>query len=136
VGGVTLVATCRSDEAPLEPHVAGWLAHMRGGREVEEIRLSPLSREETAGQIAELLGGPPPRRVADQLYARAEGNPFFTDQLVAASVAGAGQAGPPGPPPPPPAPPGRRGGRGPPAGPAGPAGGGRAPGPAPARPAP
>ena len=93
LGGVTLVATCRSDEAPLEPHVAGWLAHVRGGREVEEIRLSPLSREETTEQVAGLLGGPPPRRVADELYARAEGNPFFTEQLVAASVAGAAQAG-------------------------------------------
>jgi DNA-binding CsgD family transcriptional regulator len=89
MGGVTLVATCRSDEAPLEPQVADWLAHVRGGRDVEEIRLSPLSREETAEQIAGLLGGPAPRRVADELYARTEGNPFFTEQLVAASAAGA-----------------------------------------------
>ena len=97
LGGVTLVATCRSDEAPLEPHVASWLAHVRGGREVEEIRLSPLSREETAEQIAGLLGRPPPRRVADELYARAEGNPFFTEQLVAASLTDAAGGGlPPG----------------------------------------
>src|SRR5262249_57487259 len=91
-GGVAVVATGRRDEAPVEPPVAGWLAHVRGGREVEEIRLSPLSREETAEQIAGLLGGPPPRRVADELYARTEGNPFFTGQLVAAGGAGAGAA--------------------------------------------
>jgi predicted ATPase len=28
-GAVTVVVTCRSDEAPLEPRVSGWLAHAR-----------------------------------------------------------------------------------------------------------
>jgi DNA-binding CsgD family transcriptional regulator len=85
---VTVVVTCRGDEAPLDPQVAGWLAHVRGGDGVEEIRLGPLSREEAAEQITGLVGGPPPPRLVDELYARAEGNPFFTEQLVAAAMAG------------------------------------------------
>jgi DNA-binding CsgD family transcriptional regulator/tetratricopeptide (TPR) repeat protein len=86
-GAVTMVVTCRSDEAPVEPHVAGWLAHMRRGVAVEELRLCPLSAEETAEQVAALLGGSPPAHLAGDLYARGEGNPFFTEQLVAAAVA-------------------------------------------------
>ena len=88
---VTLVVTCRSDEAPLDPPVAGWLAHVRGGRGVEEIRLSPLSEDEAAELVTGLLGAPPTARVAGELYARAEGNPFFTEQLAAAMLAGAAE---------------------------------------------
>jgi DNA-binding CsgD family transcriptional regulator/tetratricopeptide (TPR) repeat protein len=88
-GALTAVVTCRSDEVPLDAQVAGWLAHMRGGGGVEEIGLGPLSREEVAQQIAGLVGGEPPGRFADDLFARAEGNPFFTEQLVAAALAGA-----------------------------------------------
>ena len=84
--GVRVVVTCRSDEAPLDAHVIEWLAHVRGGGGVEEIRLGPLSREETAEQIASVAGGPAPAQLVDDLYARAEGNPFFTEQLVAAAL--------------------------------------------------
>ena len=96
LGTATLVVTCRSDEAPLDPPVAGWLAHMRGTRGVEEIRLGPLSQEDAAQLAAQLLGGPPPARVAGELYARAEGNPFFTEQLAAAVLAGPAEGGLPG----------------------------------------
>jgi tetratricopeptide (TPR) repeat protein len=91
LGAVTLVVTCRSDEAPLDRQVAGWLAHVRGGRGVEEIRLAPLSKVESADLVEGLLGAPPPPRVANELYARAEGNPFFTEQLVAAMLADAAE---------------------------------------------
>jgi DNA-binding CsgD family transcriptional regulator len=87
-GAVTVVATCRSDEAPVAAHVANWLAQARGGAGVEEIRLGPLSRSEVMGQVTALTGRPVPPRVVDELYARAEGNPFFTEQLVAAALAG------------------------------------------------
>jgi DNA-binding CsgD family transcriptional regulator len=86
-GAVTVVVTCRGDEAPLDRPVADWLVHVRGGDAVEEIRLGPLSRGEVAEQIASLVGGPPPPRLVDDLYARAEGNPFFTEQLAAAALA-------------------------------------------------
>jgi DNA-binding CsgD family transcriptional regulator/tetratricopeptide (TPR) repeat protein len=86
---VTVVVTCRSDEAPLAEHVATWLAQLHGTARVEEISLGPLSRAEVAGQVSDLAGGPVTPRVVDELYARAEGNPFFTEQLVAAALGGA-----------------------------------------------
>jgi tetratricopeptide (TPR) repeat protein len=94
---LTVVVTCRSDEVPLDAQVAGWLAHVRGGGGVKEIGLGPLSRGEVAEQIAGLVGGAPPGGLVDDLYARAEGNPFFTEQLAAAALAGLadGRRGPP-----------------------------------------
>ncbi len=82
---VTLVVTCRGDEVPVDAQLARWLAHVRSGR-VEEIRLGPLSRGEAAQLIAALVGAEPPGEFADDLFARAEGNPFFTEQLVATSM--------------------------------------------------
>ena len=91
--GLRVVVTCRADEVPLAAHVADWLAQARSGPGVEEIRLGPLSRAEVAGQVAALAGGPAPPRVVDELFARAEGNPFFTEQLVAAALAGRAEGG-------------------------------------------
>jgi tetratricopeptide (TPR) repeat protein len=82
---LTVVVTCRSDEAPLEPHVAEWLTHVRGIAGVAEVRLGPLTRDEMAEQVAGLAGSPVPVSVVDEMYARTEGNPFFTEQLVAAA---------------------------------------------------
>jgi DNA-binding CsgD family transcriptional regulator len=88
---VSVVVTCRGDEAPLAVPVAQWLAQVRGAAGVEEIRLGPLSRLEVAGLVATLADGPVAAGVVDELYTRAEGNPFFTEQLVAAGLAsGAG----------------------------------------------
>jgi DNA-binding CsgD family transcriptional regulator/tetratricopeptide (TPR) repeat protein len=92
-GAVGVVVTCRGDEAPLDGQVAGWLAQVRGAAGVEEIRLGPLSRSQVAQQAAALAGGPLPMGMVDGLYARAEGNPFFTEQLMAAALAGGAGAG-------------------------------------------
>ena len=86
-GPVRVVATCRGDEAPLAAHVTVWLTQARADAGTEEIRLSPLSRAEVAGQAAALAGRPVSPQVAGELFARAEGNPFFTEQLVAAALA-------------------------------------------------
>jgi DNA-binding CsgD family transcriptional regulator/tetratricopeptide (TPR) repeat protein len=90
-GPVRVVVTCRADEAPLADQVADWLARVRADAGTDEIRLGPLSRAEVAGQAAALVGAPVSRQMAEELFARAEGNPFFTEQLVAAALAG--QAG-------------------------------------------
>ena len=87
-GPVRVVVTCRADEAPLADQVAGWLARVRADAGTEEIRLGPLSPAEVAEQAAALAGAPIPRQMAGELFARAEGNPFFTEQLVAAALAG------------------------------------------------
>jgi hypothetical protein len=94
--GLTVVVTCRSDETSLEPQVAEWLTHVRGRGGAAEVRLGPLSRDEVAEQVAELAGATVSAPVVDELYARAEGNPFFTEQLVAAMAGSPGGAPGPG----------------------------------------
>jgi DNA-binding CsgD family transcriptional regulator/tetratricopeptide (TPR) repeat protein len=92
---VRVVVTCRSDEAPLAPQVDRWLAQARSAVATEEITLGPLSRPEVTRQVAALAGRPVPPALVDELYTRAEGNPFFTEQLMAAAlVTGATDGGP------------------------------------------
>src|SRR5262249_57614835 len=55
---VPVVVTCRSDEAPLDPQVVEWLAHVRERGRVTQIGLGPLSRDEGAKQVAGLAGSP------------------------------------------------------------------------------
>jgi predicted ATPase len=83
---MSVMVTCRSDEVPLDATVADWLTHVRRDAEVAEIWLRPLSRAEVVEQIAELVGGPPPTAFVQEVDSRAEGHPFFTEQLVAAAV--------------------------------------------------
>jgi DNA-binding CsgD family transcriptional regulator/tetratricopeptide (TPR) repeat protein len=88
---MTVVVTFRSDEAPLDAGVADWLTHVRRDASVEEIRLRPLSRGEVAEQVTALVEAPPPAGLVEEVYARAEGHPFFTEQLVAAAVTKSGR---------------------------------------------
>jgi tetratricopeptide (TPR) repeat protein len=85
-GAVSVVVTCRSDEVPLDVAVADWLTHVRRDARVEEIRLGPLSHEEVTDQVTALVGARPPAALVEEVYARAEGHPFFTEQLIAAGV--------------------------------------------------
>ena len=95
---MTVVATCRSDEMAVEPQVAGWLAHMRGGGQVAEIRLGPLSRVRgrAAGRRADgrpAAGGGGRRGICPQ-----RGEPVLCRAARGrrAGQAGRSRAGPPG----------------------------------------
>ncbi|WP_419842236.1 adenylate/guanylate cyclase domain-containing protein [Candidatus Poriferisodalis sp.] len=45
------------------------------------LNLDPLGREATSDLAAELLGGAVPANLADQLYERSGGNPFFLEEM-------------------------------------------------------
>jgi DNA-binding CsgD family transcriptional regulator/tetratricopeptide (TPR) repeat protein len=55
---------------------------------VERVALDGLDRNAVAVQAAAVLGFPPPPSFVDELVRRGEGNPLFTEQLVAAQLAG------------------------------------------------
>jgi DNA-binding CsgD family transcriptional regulator len=93
-GAVPVVVTCRSDEVPLDAEVADWLIQVRRNVAVEEIRLGLLSQGEVAEQVSGLMGEPAPVSLVKEVYARGEGHPFFTEQLVAAAVTDSGLAQP------------------------------------------
>jgi DNA-binding CsgD family transcriptional regulator len=91
---VLVVLTHRTDELQRGAPVRRLLADL--GREpcVETIALAPLSRTETAGQLAEVAGTPLGSEQVDRIYARSEGNPFFSEQLLLALDAGGPDAVP------------------------------------------
>jgi hypothetical protein len=55
---------------------------------VERVTPAGLERNAVAVHAAAVLGIPPPPSLVDELVRRGEGNPFFTEELVAAHLAG------------------------------------------------
>jgi DNA-binding NarL/FixJ family response regulator/tetratricopeptide (TPR) repeat protein len=82
--GVAIVVTFRSDELyrthPLRP----LLAELSRLDWVGRIDLPRLSRRQAGELAAAILRREPGNDLADALYARAEGNPLFTEELLAA----------------------------------------------------
>ncbi len=54
--------------------------------------LAPLTREELAEQLADILGAPPDAELLERLWARSAGNPLFGEELLAAGLDGRGAA--------------------------------------------
>ena len=87
---VLVIATYRSDELhrrhPLRPLLAELERDTRS-RRIEVVR---LTRDELADLLADILGGAPDDELVERLYARSEGNPLFTEELLAARLDGRG----------------------------------------------
>jgi DNA-binding CsgD family transcriptional regulator/tetratricopeptide (TPR) repeat protein len=81
-GRVLLVGTFRSDELHRLHPLRGLLAQLTRNRRVQRLELPRFTRAEVAGQLAGLLGADPPARLVEAIYARSEGNPFFTEELL------------------------------------------------------
>jgi ATP/maltotriose-dependent transcriptional regulator MalT len=79
---VLLVASYRSDELdrrhPLRPLLAELDAH--------RITLDPLTREQMAEQLAEILDAAPDPELLDRVWTRSGGNPLFGEELLAAGL--------------------------------------------------
>jgi predicted ATPase/DNA-binding CsgD family transcriptional regulator len=88
---VALVVSYRSDELdrrhPLQPVVTEL---ERTGRAVR-VELRPFTRRELGEQVTAILERSPPSALVGELLARSDGNPFFTEELLAS----AGSAGAP-----------------------------------------
>ncbi|MFD0630632.1 ATP-binding protein [Catenulispora yoronensis] len=88
---VLIAATYRTDDLhrghPLRPFLAE-LDRIRGVRRIE---VGPLTTGETAEQLASIYGRTGrdlPPGFAEEVFARAEGNPFFTEELACAVTDG------------------------------------------------
>lgn len=84
--GIPILLTCRTGEMPAQA-LTDWLERLQRNSRIDRVKLTPLTMAETAAQIELLSGSRPSRELADRVYARSEGNPFFTEQLVAAGAA-------------------------------------------------
>ena len=86
-----LVATYRSDELHRRHPLRPVLAELERLPSVERIAVERFNRDEVAEQLTGILDAPPDQRLADRLYARAQGNPLYTEELLAASSEGLGE---------------------------------------------
>jgi DNA-binding CsgD family transcriptional regulator/tetratricopeptide (TPR) repeat protein len=77
-----LLLTARTDESDEEHAVPRFLAQLSAAG-AHRIELRPFTRHEQALQLSGIVGIPPTRARLDQVYARAEGNPFFAEELIA-----------------------------------------------------
>ena len=85
---VTLLATYRSDELHRRHPLRPVLAELERVPGVHRIALERFSREEVDQQLAGILDEAPDQALGDRLYARGQGNPLYTEELLAASAAG------------------------------------------------
>lgn len=83
---VRLLATYRAEDA--DPRLLHWLAQLDRLRLAGEIALAPLSREEVSAMIATISDTRPlpSPRLIDGIYELSEGNPFWVEELLRASV--------------------------------------------------
>jgi predicted ATPase len=75
-----LLATARPELLDRRPSWGG------GRRNAAQLLLEPLSLEEAAHMLEELLGSELPARLRRLVLDNAEGNPFFVEELVAALI--------------------------------------------------
>jgi ATP/maltotriose-dependent transcriptional regulator MalT len=81
-----MLATYRSDELHRRHPLRPVLAELERAPRVERMALERFSRHEVTEQLAGILGDEPDPGLADRLYARAQGNALYTEELLAASA--------------------------------------------------
>ncbi|EHN10172.1 hypothetical protein PAI11_29310 [Patulibacter medicamentivorans] len=87
---ILVVATYRPDELHRRHPLRPLLAELERDARARRIELAPLSRDELGEQLSDILGAPPDDALVDRLYARSEGNPLFSEELLAAGLDGRG----------------------------------------------
>jgi DNA-binding NarL/FixJ family response regulator len=83
--GVTV--TVRNDELHRDHPVRRLVAELTRSEHVDRMDVPPLSLQAVERQIAGIQGTRPSRDLVARLFARAEGNPFYTEELLAANQA-------------------------------------------------
>jgi predicted ATPase len=83
-----LVCTYRTDAVHRTHPLRAFLAQHRGQRSVERVHLDPFTPPELSVQLQGILGSPPEAALVNRLHERTEGNAFFTEELLAASMEG------------------------------------------------
>jgi DNA-binding CsgD family transcriptional regulator len=84
---VLLVVTYRDDE-PGQQQLGPYLAELDRAGRVERLELARLDQAQTTAQLVGILGAAPTAELVHAVFARSEGNPFFTEELLAAVQAG------------------------------------------------
>jgi len=88
---VLLMLTIRTDESDPTGTFLGYLAGLERGERVDRLDLARFDRSDLAALMTDELGGAPDPDLVDRTLERSGGNPFYAEQVLAASrEAGAG----------------------------------------------
>ena len=82
---LALIATYRSDEMHRRHPLRPVLAELERAQGVERLGLDRFALAEVEAQLTGILDMPPEAGLAERLYARAEGNALYTEELLAAA---------------------------------------------------
>jgi DNA-binding CsgD family transcriptional regulator/tetratricopeptide (TPR) repeat protein len=81
----------RSDQLHRRHPMRPLLAELGRGRRVRRLELEPFNRGEVATQLSDILGARPDTDIVERFFERSEGNPLFTEELLAAGADGRGR---------------------------------------------
>jgi DNA-binding CsgD family transcriptional regulator/tetratricopeptide (TPR) repeat protein len=84
---ILVVVTYRNDE-PGQERLGPYLAELDRGGPVQRLELPRLDQVQTTAQLVGILGAAPAAELVAAVFARSEGNPFFTEELLAVVRAG------------------------------------------------
>jgi DNA-binding CsgD family transcriptional regulator/tetratricopeptide (TPR) repeat protein len=79
------IGTFRGDELHRRHPLLPWLAELDRGGRVERIDLARLDRSQVVQLLTAILGTQPDPELVDEVFSRSDGNPFFAEELLAAS---------------------------------------------------
>lgn len=85
---IVLVGTHRANETASNPAHLRRLAELGRLPSARRIHLGGLVRADIEARVRAILDAPPDRDLVDEILDRGQGNPFFTEELVAAHLAG------------------------------------------------
>ena len=89
---VMLLLTYRTDELHRRHALRPLLAELERLGRARPIELAPFDRGELTEALADILGDEPSDKLVQRLYSRSEGNPLYTEELLAARLHGRGAA--------------------------------------------
>jgi DNA-binding CsgD family transcriptional regulator/tetratricopeptide (TPR) repeat protein len=85
------VIAYRSDQLHRRHPMRPLLAELGRGRRVRRLELDAFDRGDVATQLADIIGVPPEAAAVERFFERGEGNPLFTEELLAAGSDGRGR---------------------------------------------
>jgi DNA-binding CsgD family transcriptional regulator/tetratricopeptide (TPR) repeat protein len=89
---LALILTYRRDELHRRHPLRGLLAELGRLPAARRLELEPFDRAELGEALADILGRPPDESLLRRLFTRSEGNPLYTEELLAAGLDGRGPA--------------------------------------------
>src|SRR4029079_14313915 len=83
-----IILTIRGEEVSRGHPIGAWMASLERDLHTSRLELPAFSRDDVARQVETLLGSPATDFVIARIHGRADGNPFFVEELVAAEQRG------------------------------------------------